>query len=770
MGTIQNHFLLNRTVLIAALASVALTEYASGQAIIGESHVVDDKETPHPYIVAAVPGEVAWSTEIVHKGAAFIKVKFEDFSLAEGDYVIVRDPESSESHRYDATAPVVFWSLSVFSERVIVELHSLHDAPGHGFKIAGYAQSVLDPICEPPMCGIDVECPDVPAAAYPLREPVCAIIYPANGNLHQCSCYQIGYESDLRTGYVLTNKHCDPAEQMPPNPLGWLAAEVWFNSERTSCGEGNLKVVFPYLVEEDELCSDEVKPQGLDYSLLRITQPNKKLPPPETWGVLHLRNGPPLRNELVHRFHHSNGCQKQYTDGAMMCPAANAPDTYWDYSARGAQGSSGSPVIADLDDCVVAHHGYTATSCGQGCVPGKGSEIQDVIAHISANCPAGLPPNVELCEAQEGDPPTPCACRIFNNQAEFEEFLEDCKALKGIEDFEEAEFFTGVIIAIDDPLCGGIPNLPDGSPFPNGLSQLNLCLQSNTLGGNPDNKSPRGVDGLVFVSGPGKFGNSSHVVLANTFTDSLDMTFTDSHKTGVGFDTVSLQGGNSVEIRVYDEDNSTLLAMDTAPTDPAGTNFFGVWCPTAIGRVNIYDPNNGAEGGDNIQLWEGSTLCGNGVLDFGEDCDPPGSSCPNKSPCLADCTCGSNSCNPNCPLDILDANGTTFNGRIDAWELANVLGCWSTTSPCAPLQGACTCLDFDGNGCIDAVDLASSVLGPWGACCNDGFCAERESCADCAPNECAAETWCDDGVDNDCDGLTDCADIVDCPPGIPPCP
>ena len=122
-------------------------------------------------------------------------------------------------------------------------------------------------------------------------------------------------------------------------------------------------------------------------------------------------------------------------------------------------------------------------------------------------------------------------------------------------------------------------------------------------GGNPSDENPRGPSGLFALS-DGAFGVfSSDVVTANFFPDSLDLIFTDE-KSGVGFNTIAFfGGGTSVQVRVYSTTN-VFLGMMTTPADPAGTNFIGVWSPEPIGRINIFDPSGGVEGGDNIQAWQ----------------------------------------------------------------------------------------------------------------------------------------------------------------------
>lgn len=47
-----------------------------------------------------------------------------------------------------------------------------------------------------------------------------------------------------------------------------------------------------------------------------------------------------------------------------------------------------------------------------------------------------------------------------------------------------------------------------------------------------------------------------------------------------------------------------LLGEATAPADTTGVNFIGVWSDIPIGRINIWDPSDGAEGADRIQAWQ----------------------------------------------------------------------------------------------------------------------------------------------------------------------
>ncbi len=255
----------------------------------------------------------------------------------------------------------------------------------------------------------------------------------------------------------------------------------------------------------------------------------------------------------------------------------------------------------------------------------------------------------------------------FDQQDQFEFLLiVQGKVLKGVETFEESTLPPSSIASMENPLQGGVPNLPDGFPFPEGMTELNLTLQSNIDGGDPTEPNPT-VRGLAAVSA-GFLGAASDSVLASSFVQSLDLIFSGDDKTAVGFDTLAFLGGATVDVRVYDTDND-FLGMMSSPADAAGSHFIGVWSSAPIGRINIHNPGGAPEGGDNIQMWVESDPCG------------------------------------ECPTDV-DGSGDT-----GAEDLAMLLGSWG---PCAPDE-TCACLDADSDGVIGAADLAV-LLGLWGPC------------------------------------------------------
>lgn len=407
--------------LLGAAVLVVSSERGFAQQRIGDTHRLDSLATPSPYEPPAVAGGISWTTTLRHPGATMIKLHFTKFDIADGDYVVVRDPASTQFVDYFADQPTDFWAGAIFGDEVVVELFSVSGTSGRGFVITEYAESALNPVCNN-LCEVDVECsPPNGTPVYPQRMPVCALVYVYGQGVYACSCWQFALRSD-GPGFILTNQHCTPEGGLADPD--WGKIEAWFNAERVLCGTGGLKTITNYRL--DAVCCSDCKtptpspgtgcgqcqlrsptappdPQ-LDYFVF-LTNPFGAALPPSHWGTLAMRNGPPVANEGVYRYHHADGCQKQYSAGVIVGPSGNVPQ-YYDYTALGGPGSSGSPTIAAADGCVVAHHGYGSSPPDEnGCTEGKGSAAQAVLLDILANdclppdaiLPAFCPPLPENC-------------------------------------------------------------------------------------------------------------------------------------------------------------------------------------------------------------------------------------------------------------------------------------------------------------------------------------------------------------------------------------
>lgn len=178
-------------------------------------------------------------------------------------------------------------------------------------------------------------------------------------------------------------------------------------------------------------------------------------------------------------------------------------------------------------------------------------------------------------------------------------------------DFEGGVINPGQILAVNDPLGPG-PNPP---VFPNGNGSTNVVIQSNTLGGEAPQPSPRGTNGLAAANGV--FNYPTKWVVANYFVDSIDYIMARPNHTAVGGDLISVTQSGPVRMRVYDKQEQ-LLGEQTLTVSPT-SRFLGVVSDSAtLGRINLFSLTNQAEGADDIEFWvpepSSLTLLGLGAL------------------------------------------------------------------------------------------------------------------------------------------------------------
>ena len=246
------------------------------------------------------------------------------------------------------------------------------------------------------------------------------------------------------------------------------------------------------------------------------------------------------------------------------------------------------------------------------------------------------------------------------------------KVPKGIEDYEASVLLNNQVDGFNDALHFGVPNLPDGFPYPNGTDGLpNLWTQSNNLGAQGFEPSPAGVNGLAAASN-GFLGATSDIVVSNTFVNGLDLIFDDPDKTAVGGRVLDLLGPQTgVEIMVFDTAN-VLLGQMHVPANAAGSNFTGVISVHPIGRINLFSA--GAEGMDDIQAW---------VLE----------GCPQCNPCDCD------PCDMNCDGDI---------NALDIEFFIDLL--FNNAVPCCGERGVpFSAGDVNGDGSINAEDIEGFI-------------------------------------------------------------
>jgi hypothetical protein len=207
-----------------------------------------------------------------------------------------------------------------------------------------------------------------------------------------------------------------------------------------------------------------------------------------------------------------------------------------------------------------------------------------------------------------------------------------------------------------------------------------------------------------------------------------------------------------------------------------------------------------------IRVFRSGALCGNGVLDAGESCDPPAdAACPGA--CQPDCTCATCGdglvnapgeecdgaddalCPGTCQPDCTCAAGTCGNGVAELGEQCDGDDAAACPGAC---RADCTCGPVCGNGVVEDAeecDGAGSTACPPAAClgdctcgpfCGDGVVDPGEACdgtgAGVCPGTCEADCTCSPFCGNGvreagelCDGADDalcpgaCTSICTCP-------
>ncbi len=146
--------------------------YASLLIAYGQAPIKIGKEekvgitTAHPYSTAA-PG-VVFEKEFYSEGSGYVKIHFEDFDLAPGDFLQISSPNTKKFVNYvgqghrafdtEKSARSSFWSQSIFDEHVVVRLYSTGPSKNYGFSIdkVAYGFSNRDiGLTQFSICGVD---------------------------------------------------------------------------------------------------------------------------------------------------------------------------------------------------------------------------------------------------------------------------------------------------------------------------------------------------------------------------------------------------------------------------------------------------------------------------------------------------------------------------------------------------------------------------------------------------------------------------------------
>ncbi|WP_437908340.1 serine protease [Sorangium sp. So ce327] len=322
-------------------------------------------ETSHPYAGG-------WKQAITSPGATFVRVHFNDFSLAKGDYVTVSSPDGAQSFRYEDRGPNGdgdVWAFAIDGETAIVELHS-RTGGGHGFSIAdiGHGTLALDP--DPVTSGEatphsvslerrpgggtpDIVCATEGREAIACHElnaqqrPVARLSFVRDGGMYLCTGWLIAGKN---RNTLITNNHCISTQTEA------TSVEARFGYQYMDCLRSTMATDQRFAGSTLLKTNSRTRTRsrgGLDYTLIQLSGD-----PQTTWGVLTPTTKAPSVGNLINFIQHPGGRPKEigfWRDDAhtLRCQIDAIDQTYSGtlsgsqigYSCDSEGGSSGSPII-----------------------------------------------------------------------------------------------------------------------------------------------------------------------------------------------------------------------------------------------------------------------------------------------------------------------------------------------------------------------------------------------------------------------------------------
>jgi len=407
--------LFGRLSLLIALLFPSI--YSKAQEIVGEE-VALRYESPHPYQGGRSGGEMVWTQTISYteKDASYVALHFSDVRIGRNDQLIVKSPDGTRTWSYSSdeinAKGNALWSIPIYGNTVIVEIHAYNPGGDFGYvvnKIArGFTQTELNLRDGDPesICGDD---DSQEAMCYTTTEPIVyergrAVARLWLNGIINCTGFLLGSE-----GHLMTCNHCIGNVTDAANTTVEMMAEG--ADCTTDC---RMLGACPGTIEATSVTMVQTS-CNLDYSLVQL--PTNITP---TYGFLQMRGTGPALGEQIYIVGHPAGWGKRVsfdsdspqdapdgvahvhtlTENSCWCGgAANRVGYFAD--TRG--GSSGSPVIAYSDHCVLAVHG-----CG-GC-PNDGANVSLIIEDLTVipndaikaiEFPCGQGPDIVIADPNE---------------------------------------------------------------------------------------------------------------------------------------------------------------------------------------------------------------------------------------------------------------------------------------------------------------------------------------------------------------------------------
>ncbi len=383
--------------LIAAFAMVVALPLPAlnAQEVVGEE-VTAHYESPHPYSGGSLGEQLVWSQTIQYKAkaATYVALHFSYAKIGKGDRMIVKSPDGTRSWAYtdvELNAKGSFWSIPIYGNTAIVEIHSANKYGGEGYvidKIArGFTEAEMSEKNVSSICGDD---DSKEAKCFQSSEPM---VYEESRAVARLWTSGITFGTGWLfgdEGHLMTNEHNVDIN----NGAAGLVVEMM--AEGSDCGVDCMsEAACPGIIVATttlvQLNAD------LDYALLLLPSNVSS-----TYGYLQTRAEPTYIGEQIYIAGHPLGWGKRisfYSDspndpnGVATIHEVidnNCPDTDIDlaYYADTRPRSSGSPIISYNDHLVVGIH--ACGTCPNGGIS-MASILEDlnVIPHNAISCGNG---------------------------------------------------------------------------------------------------------------------------------------------------------------------------------------------------------------------------------------------------------------------------------------------------------------------------------------------------------------------------------------------
>jgi len=334
--------------------------------------------------------QVIYEEEFFSENSSYVKLYFENFDLAPGDYLEITGANIGESIIYGGLGKIIdqsgnmisnFWSRVMLDDKVTVKLYSSGDVGTHkGFEITkvayGYSQEkiqkqLMASASQRAICSSDdkesIACYDG-TEMFEKAKAVCRLLI---GGSSLCTGWLLGSEGNL-----MTNNHCIG------NSSDALNTDFMFNYQYSNCSETSNATT-------DVVASSATfikTSSSLDYTLVQLP-----VNPTGTYGYLSLSSSIPSAGDRIYIPQHPGGRRKEISVTTDSGGTAAGFSSVFDTSLSNTQsvryladtegGSSGSPVIDYNSNLVIAIHNTG------GCPNGSYGRCDELISSIGSDMP-----------------------------------------------------------------------------------------------------------------------------------------------------------------------------------------------------------------------------------------------------------------------------------------------------------------------------------------------------------------------------------------------